>query len=127
MKAKIIIIAMILLLCATALAFAQEGRIWGTITYKNCTPDARDMVSITRVSDGVTVWTGGVIIPGGPHYSTYPPNLIPYGTYYVTIDFWDGSECDHFIRGYLVHNNPVSRCDLIAIGPTGDPDSPDGP
>ena len=125
MKAKTIIVAMIMLLCATMLAWAQEGRIWGTITYRDCEADAQDMIRITRVSDGVTVWEGGVLIPGVPHYETYPPHLIPYGTYYITMHFHLGSGCDHFIRGYLVHNNPVSRCNLTAIGPSGKPTGPD--
>jgi hypothetical protein len=125
MKAKIIFLAILLMLCIASAAWAQQGGIFGSIFYKGCSPDARDLVCIRPVSQTDCIWTGNVFIQEGPRYSTFPPDLIPFGTYYVYVMLHRGSDCDQPVVQYFVHDSPNSRCDLQVLGPAGDPDGPD--
>jgi hypothetical protein len=112
MSKKHLLLALLFTLCLASWAWA-DGKIWGHINYHNCTPDAQDRVCIRPVAGGDAVWTGYVIIQGGPHYSTYPPNLIPPGTYYIHVLLHDGSDCGLGFVQFLNHGDQNDRCDLL--------------
>jgi hypothetical protein len=124
---RILLTALLLTTCMTTLAWA-DGRIWGMITYKNCTPDARDIVCIKPVSGGDCVWTGTVQMQFGPRYNTYP-TTIPPGTYYIFVIPWDQSDCTN--EGGCVpmksfyHGTGNDRFDIELCGPTPDPTRPE--
>ena len=115
MSKRYLLVALILAVGLTTAAWA-DGKIWGTINYHNCTADARDQVCIRPVTGGDAVWTGYVIIQGGPHYSTYPPNLIPPGTYYIHVLLHDGSDCGLCFIQFFNHGNQNDRCNLLVDG-----------
>jgi hypothetical protein len=97
-------------------AASADGRIWGYIKYHNCTPDVRDSVCIRLVSGGDCIWKGPVIIVGGPHYNTYPPNLIPPGNYYISVILHSGSDCGLGFVQTLAHGYQSDQCDLLVEG-----------
>jgi hypothetical protein len=80
-------------------------------------------VVIRPVAGGPAVWQGSVIIAGGPHYTTYPPYLIPPGTYYIEVKLHNGSDCGIGYVQTLVHGILSDRCDLLVEG-LGEPNGP---
>jgi hypothetical protein len=115
MKARIILVALLLVVGLTTAAWA-DGRIWGYINYHNCNPDQSDQVCIRPVSGGDAVWTGSVILTGGPHYNTYPQYLIPPGNYYIEVLLHSGSDCGITFIQTLAHGYLSDRCDLLVEG-----------
>jgi hypothetical protein len=124
MKTRIFLLALLFAVCLTSWAWA-DGWIRGDVKYQNCTPHAQDIVNIKRVSDGVIVWTGNVIIQGGPHYFTYP-YLIPPGTYQIWVDEHVGSDCTEPCPIVIFeYGSGNEECDIKACGPTPTPTNPD--
>jgi hypothetical protein len=113
---KTVLMALAMTACLTSLAWA-DGRIWGYINYRNCTPDARDVVCIRPVSGGGCIWTGFVQIQYGPRYNTLP-NTIPPGSYYIYVIPHQGSDCIGCIpiQGF-VHGTDNQQCDIESCGP----------
>jgi hypothetical protein len=123
MKLRLIYLTLLLAVGLTTAAWA-DGRIYGSITYKNCDCHIDDKVCIRPVSGGEPIYIDVICSPGGPHYQSFP-TTIPPGTYYISVKLHEGSNCVNTFVQMFVHGNSNDRCDLLVTGPDGNPTRPD--
>jgi len=127
MKAKIVIAAMIMLLCATTSAWADMG-FEGSITYKDC--DCRDESGGDRVkiwsASGQDQWYYYVLCGPTDGYDTLN-DTFPPGYYYLQVVLGNSSECDVSFIQYVYHSSGTGKqvVNLQVRGPAGDPDGGD--